>query len=57
MYVIREAETGLVLDERERLEEAIKVLREYERQDLGEGYFMMNFYEIYNSISGDVVYS
>ena len=46
MYIIQDKETGTGIDIFDTLEEAERVLKEYENDDMKEGVYTPNFYEI-----------
>lgn len=46
MYAIRDRETGTKIDIFDTLEEAERTLEEYENDDMNEGTYTPDFYEI-----------
>lgn len=46
MYAIQDRETGTKIDIFDTLEEAERVLKEYENMDMMEGIYTPDFYEI-----------
>lgn len=55
MYAIQDKETGTSIDIFDTLEEAKRVLKEYENDDMKEGVYTSDFYEIVEvKICGEV---
>jgi len=45
-YIIRDREAGNEIEEVETLEEAIKIIKEYEKEDKADGIYTTDFYEV-----------
>lgn len=55
-YIIRDREAGNEIDCFDTLEEAIATLNAYEEEDMEEGMYEEDFYEIYDSQEEEICY-
>ena len=54
-YLIRQSETGLEIESASTIEEARKIISDYEREDEANGEYEPNYYEIYDTEKEEVI--
>lgn len=55
-YVIRDRQAGNLIDEYNDKDKAIYTLNLFESEDLVDGIYEANFYEVYDTINEEVIY-
>ena len=55
-YAIRDRQDGNLIDEYNDKDKAIYILNLFEAQDLVDGIYEANFYEVYDTINEEVIY-
>ena len=54
-YIIRDREAGNAIEWAETIEEAKKIIKEYEKQDKLDNIYEIDFYEIYDSENDEII--
>ena len=55
MYIIRDHESGNVIDEYRSLDNARRQLRAFIQDDIDNGIYTPNFYEIYDDAAREII--
>jgi hypothetical protein len=55
-YITRDKEAGNPIAEFDTLDEAVKAVDQYIENDKADGSYSVDFYEVYNYVTGEVVY-
>jgi hypothetical protein len=55
-FLIRNRETGTVIDEADTLTEALKILSSFENEDKANGTYEDGFYEVFDNVLEEVIF-
>lgn len=55
-FLIRNRETGTVIEEADTLTEALKVISKYEAEDKANGTYEDGFYEVFDNVLEEVIF-